>query len=104
MEAASGRQVTALRVDGGASVMPLLLQLQADQLGVAVTRPTITETTALGASYLAGLGAGMWSTLDEVTQRWVPDVEVRPAHDRSAADSTYGQWKRAVERSRDWAR
>jgi glycerol kinase len=104
MEAASGRQVTALRVDGGASVMPLLLQLQADQLGVAVTRPTITETTALGASYLAGLGAGVWSTLDEVTQRWVPDVEVRPAHDRSAADSTYGQWKRAVERSRDWAR
>jgi glycerol kinase len=104
MTAASGRQVRALRIDGGASVMPLLVQLQADQLGVPVARPTATETTALGAAYLAGLGAGVWSSLEEVSARWAVDVEVQPADDRGPADAAYAGWKRAVERSRDWAR
>jgi glycerol kinase len=103
MAAASGRRVTDLRVDGGASVMPLLLQLQADQLGVTVTRPTVTETTAMGAAYLAGLGAGVWTDLDDVTRRWVPDAETQPTDDRSGADAAYGQWKRALDRSRNWA-
>ncbi|MFM7068689.1 MAG: glycerol kinase GlpK, partial [Actinomycetes bacterium] len=70
MSAASGTTIEELRVDGGASAMDLLLQLQADQLGVTVARATVQETTALGAAYLAGLGAGIWSTVDEVAHRW----------------------------------
>jgi glycerol kinase len=104
MAKASGREITGLRVDGGASVMDLLLRLQADQLGVKVARPVVTETTALGAAYLAGLGCGMWSSLDDVSGRWLEDTEVVPAEDRSAADAAYAKWLVAVERSRDWAR
>jgi glycerol kinase len=104
MRAASGRSVPELRVDGGASVMPLLLQLQADQLGVPVARPRVTETTALGAAYLAGLGAGVWDGPADVAARWALDVRVEPAAEPAAVDAAYGLWKRAVERSRDWAR
>ncbi len=103
MSAASGHEVVAMRVDGGASVMPLLLQLQADQLQVPVSRPTVQETTALGAAYLAGLAEGVWSSPDEVTRNWVLDVEVEPAGDRAAADAAHATWLRAVERSRGWA-
>jgi glycerol kinase len=104
MGAAAGHPVRELRVDGGASVMELLLELQADQIGVPVTRAAVTETTALGAAYLAGLGAGVWGGLHDVVARWSPDVTVRPHAERAAADAAYGQWKRALERSRDWAR
>ncbi len=105
MTRASGREVRALRVDGGASVMDLLLQVQADQLGVPVARPRIAETTALGAAYLAGLGAGVWSSLDELAARWAIDVEVSPRPEqRTAADALHRRWLAAVERSRDWAR
>ena len=104
MSRASGRAVSELRVDGGAAVMPLLLQIQADQLGVAVTRPTVGETTALGAAYLAGLSEGVWSTVTEVSDRWAIDVRVLPEAGRSAADAAHAQWLRAVERSREWAR
>jgi glycerol kinase len=103
MTAAAGTPLTALRVDGGASVMALLLQLQADQLGVPVARPVVQETTALGAAYLAGLAEGFWTSLDEITDNWVLDVEVAPTDDRTAADAAYEQWIRAVERSRRWA-
>ena len=103
MSAASGHEVVAMRVDGGASVMPLLLQLQADQLQVPVSRPTVQETTALGAAYLAGLAEGVWSSPDEVTENWVLDVEVGPAAEREAADAAHATWLRAVERSRGWA-
>jgi glycerol kinase len=103
MSTASGRTVAELRVDGGAAVMPLLLQLQADQLGVPVTRPASTETTALGAAYLAGLAEGVWSTVAEVQDAWVVDARVEPSADRASADAAYGQWLRAVERSRSWA-
>jgi glycerol kinase len=103
MSAASGREVTALRADGGASVMPLLLQLQADQLGVPVSRPESEETTALGAAYLAGLAEGVWSSTDEVTANWRLDVEVQPTGDRAAADEAHATWRRAVERSLGWA-
>jgi len=103
MSAASGTPLEQLRVDGGASVMPLLLQLQADQLGVTVLRSAIAETTALGASYLAGLGAGVWSDVSEVSKNWKADAAVQPSADRSGAEIEYAQWRRAVERSRGWA-
>jgi glycerol kinase len=102
MCAAAGREVTALRADGGASVMDLLLQLQADQLQVPVARPTIQETTALGAAYLAGLAEGVWSSLDELASHWALDVEFSPKASRGAADQRYAIWQRAVERSRAW--
>ena len=104
MTAASGAPLQSLRVDGGASVMSLLLQMQADQLGVPVQRPTMQETTALGAAYLAGLHVGVWPSLDAIGEHWELDVEVQPAGDRSQLDAAYADWQRAVERSRDWAR
>ena len=103
MVAASGTPVTDLRVDGGASVMDLLLQLQADQLGVIVRRPVDQETTALGAAFLAGLAEGVWPSLSAITERWTLDVEVPPVADRTAADAAHQTWLRAVERSRGWA-
>ncbi len=103
MTAASGHEVTALRVDGGASVMGLLLQLQADQLGVPVSRPTVQETTALGAAYLAGLAEGVWSSPADVTANWALDAEVAPAATRDDVDRAHAQWLRAVDRSRGWA-
>ncbi len=103
MSAASGRPVTALRADGGASVMDLLLQLVADQLQVPVARPTVQETTALGAAYLAGLAAGVWGSLEEVGANWALDRAFTPGVGAEAADVGYGEWKRAVERSRGWA-
>jgi glycerol kinase len=104
MTAASGRQVVDLRVDGGASVMDLLLQLQADQLGVPVARPRWTETTALGAAFLAGLGAGVWGDVSDVTDRWEVDVTVQPAVDRTRAEADYRGWLRAVEVGMGWSR
>ncbi len=101
MTRAAGVGITDLRVDGGASVMDLMLQLQADQLGVPVRRPVDQETTALGAAYLAGLAEGVW-TLDDLRSRWQLDAEFSPATDRTAADASHAMWRRAVERSRDW--
>lgn len=102
MTEASGRPVTALRVDGGASVMDLLLQLQADQLRVPVARPTVSETTAVGAAYLAGLAEGVWGSLDEVTANWTLDAEFVPLASRASADQAYEGWQRALERARGW--
>jgi len=102
MTAASGTPLVELRVDGGASVMDLLCQFQADQLGVAVQRPVDQETTALGAAYLAGLAEGVWASVDEVGAQWGLDAEFSPADDRSVADALHVQWLRAVERSRNW--
>jgi glycerol kinase len=98
----SGRAVNALRADGGASAMELLLQLQADQLQVPVARPRVQETTALGSAYLAGLAEGVWDSLDEITENWVLDVETRPEVDQATADAAYAQWRRALDRSRSW--
>ena len=103
MTAASGHRVKAMRVDGGASVMPLLLQLQADQLQVPVSRPRLQESTALGAAYLAGLAEGVWSSPSEVADNWVLDTEVGPVADRASVDEAHAMWLRAVERSRRWA-
>ena len=99
---ASGLSITDLRVDGGASVMDVLLQFQADQLGVPVIRSAVAETTALGAAYLAGIAEGVWGGVDDVASQWTADRTFSPAADRAAADSNYGRWQRAVERSLNW--
>jgi glycerol kinase len=91
-----------LRVDGGATANDLLMQFQADLLGVPVVRPKVTETTALGAAYLAGLAVGFWSSTDEVSANWQVDRRFEPAMPRDAAATRLRQWERAVERSRDW--
>jgi glycerol kinase len=100
MGAASGTEITSLRVDGGASVMELLLQLQADQLQIPVARSRVADTTALGAAYLAGLAEGVWGSLDELASLWGADFEARP---RRTNDGQYEQWRRAVQRARGWA-
>ncbi len=102
MTAGSGQPPAELRVDGGASVMPLLLQMQADQLNVPVTRPQNMECTALGAAYLAGLAEGYWSSTAEVTDSWTVDAQFTPAGDRSRAEELYSRWGQAVARSRNW--
>ncbi len=102
MTKASGTPLQSLSVDGGASVMGLLMQLQANELGVPVRRPTMQETTALGAAYLAGLATGVWGSLDEIAEHWELDVEVRPNVDRSATEAGFARWHRAVERSKGW--
>ena len=102
MTDASGARLATLRVDGGASVMDSMLQLQADQLGTRVARPSVEETTALGAAHLAGLACGMWSGLDELADMWALDREFDPAP-TADTDAGYQQWQRAVARSRDWA-
>ena len=102
MTAASGAELQSCVSMAGPSVMDLLLQLQADQLGVPIRRPATLETTALGAAYLAGLSVGVWGSLDEIADHWELDVEVKPAGP-SRRRPAYAQWQRAVERSRSWA-
>ena len=106
MVAVSGTPLRDLRVDGGASVMDLLLQLQADQIGVPVRRPVDQETTALGAAFLAGLAEGVWPSLEAVGDRWQLDASFEPVEGdgRLLADALHEQWLRAVERSREWDR
>jgi len=103
MERDSSRRLTELRVDGGAAVMDVLCQLQADLLGIPVRRPRHTETTGLGAAFLAGLGAGVW-TEGDLTQLWKLDREFEPEMSRDQADAMQAGWRRAVERSRSWER
>jgi glycerol kinase len=103
MCAASGTPLTDLRADGGASVMDVLLQHQADQLGVPVRRPSDQETTALGAAYLAGLAEGVWPDLSAVGAQWQLERAFEPATDRRAANDGYAIWKRAVDKTRGWS-
>jgi glycerol kinase len=103
MTAGSGHPVGGLRADGGASAMNLLLQLQADQLQVPVSRPAVSETTALGAAYLAGLAEGVWESTADISANWVLDVEKRPAVPAEQADAAHQVWRRAVDRARSWA-
>jgi glycerol kinase len=102
MSADSGIRLKALRADGGAAANDLLMQLQASFLGVPVQRPAITETTALGAAYLAGLAVGYWADLDEIAAQWQVDAEFTPAMTSDQRDRLYAGWRRAVERSRGW--
>lgn len=98
MTNASGITVCDLRVDGGAAVMDLLLQLQADQLGVSVLRPRELEATAYGAAYLAGLAEGIWPSLVSISQSWQLDTEFTPG----PTNGGYNEWLRGVARSRNW--
>ncbi len=100
----SGIQLTELRVDGGASRNDLLMQLQADLLGVPVVRPRVTETTALGAAYLAGLATGVWSGGAEIAAHWAVERRFEPNLAEPARLARIARWREAVERSRGWAR
>ena len=103
MTADSGIAATELRVDGGASASDLLMQMQADLLGVPVVRPRVTETTALGAAYLAGLATGFWSDDAEIAALWARERVFEPSIGRDAAAQRIAEWRRAVARARDWA-
>jgi glycerol kinase len=102
MTADVGKPLAELRVDGGASVMDLLCQIQADQLGVVVRRPENLETTAMGAAFLAGLAEGVWGSIDEIA--WRAAAEFEPQMSRDEADTAYQGWQAALERSKGWAR
>jgi glycerol kinase len=103
MEADLGAPLKELRVDGGAAVMDVLCQFQADLLGIPVRRPKQTETTALGAAFLAGLGAGVWTSDQDVERLWRLDRSFEPTIRKEQADGLQADWRRAVERSRGWA-
>jgi len=102
MRADAGAPVSELRVDGGAAVNNLLLQFQADVLGVPVVRPAMTETTALGAAYLAGLAAGVWKTPEDIAGQWRVERRFEPAMRRSRVQALREGWARAVERAKGW--
>ncbi|MCR3746209.1 glycerol kinase GlpK [Lentzea californiensis] len=102
MNADSGVDLTALKVDGGMVVNELLMQFQADILGVPVIRPVVAETTALGAAYAAGLAVGFWKSEDEIRENWAQDKQWEPQMDESRRTSEYANWKKAVTKTFDW--
>jgi glycerol kinase len=102
MQADSGVPLHVLKVDGGASVNNLLMQLQADAIGTTVCRPGTSETTALGAAYLAGLAVGYWDDLQELARSWTLDREFHPAMSADQRQREYQRWKQAVERTLGW--
>jgi glycerol kinase len=98
----SGVELNQLKVDGGMVGNELLMQFQADVLGVPVIRPSVRETTALGAAYAAGLATGFWAEIDDLRENWEQDKEWRPAMDPDVREAEYAQWKKAVTRTFDW--
>ena len=98
----TGTPLNALRVDGGAAVNDLMMQFQADLLGVSVVRPRVTETTALGAAYLAGLATGFWPSTQELQAKRQGDVRFEPHMQQQVRNTLRGRWQRAVERSKNW--
>jgi glycerol kinase len=98
----SGVHITTLKVDGGMTANSLLMQHQADVLGVPVIRPVVAETTCLGAAYAAGLATGVWSGLDELSAHWKKDAEWTPRMDEDTRQRELHQWRKAVERSFGW--
>jgi glycerol kinase len=102
MEADSGVTLSELKVDGGMVANDLLMQFQADILGVPVIRPVVAETTALGAAYAAGLATGMWNGEEDLRTNWQEDKRWEPTMDRAKADELYTYWKKAVTRTFDW--
>lgn len=97
-----GHPLLELRVDGGMTGNSLLMQFQADILGIPVVRPRVSETTALGAAYAAGLAVGYWDTLDELREKWQEDTRFEPALDAEAREKSLAIWKKAVTKSFDW--
>jgi glycerol kinase len=100
MEADSSSSIKELRVDGGATANNLLMQIQADILGVNVIRPQVTETTAAGAAYFAGLATGFWKSTEDIKRQWSLDKEFAPSSDYTEGTR---EWKRAIEAARFWA-
>ena len=98
----SGVELSSLKVDGGMVHNELLMQFQADVLGVPVIRPTVAETTSLGAAYAAGLAVGFWSEVEDLRANWGKDKEWQPQMDPAERDKEYGLWKKAVTRTFDW--
>jgi glycerol kinase len=102
MDADSGVKLESLKVDGGMVANDLLMQFQADLLGVDVIRPAVAETTALGAAYAAGLATGFWAEQEDLRENWLEDKRWTPKMDPAQRDKYYRQWKKAVTKSFDW--
>lgn len=104
MKADTGRDITVLKADGGAAKSDFLMQFQADILNVKVVRPVVSETTSLGAAYLAGLAVGLWRDLDEVRRNWRAEKEFVPRMDPETRERLYRGWRAAVQRALGWAK
>jgi glycerol kinase len=104
MEKDSKVKLSTLKVDGGMVHNELLMQFQADLLDVPVVRPVVTETTALGAAYAAGLAVGYWKDFSELQKNWGKDREWKPELDKVTRERTYTEWKKAVTRTFDWVK
>jgi glycerol kinase len=102
MNTDSGVELKALKVDGGMVYNDLLMQFQADVLGVPVIRPKVAETTALGAAYAAGLAVGFWKNTGEMRANWGMDKTWQPSPDDTAHTKNYAEWKKAITRTFDW--
>ena len=99
----AGIDLTELRVDGGAARNDALVQFQADLLGVTVVRPQVTETTALGAAYLAGLAVGFWDSVETLAHHWRVDRRFEPSQPPSHSAARRAEWHEALGRSKGWA-
>jgi glycerol kinase len=104
MKADSGEEIKTLRVDGGASKSNFLMQFQADILGVTVEKPAITEMASLGAAYLAGLGVNFWNSTEELEHHWKLEKVYEPKMKEDLKEELYNGWKKAVQRSLNWAK
>ncbi|HTF45923.1 MAG TPA: FGGY-family carbohydrate kinase, partial [Pseudonocardia sp.] len=102
MAADSGVTLDVLRVDGGVTANELCMQIQADILGVPVSKPVVAETTALGAAYAAGLATGFWRSTEDLVQNWNEDKRWNPTWSEDQRRDGYAQWKKAVTRTFDW--
>jgi glycerol kinase len=102
MEQDSGVHVAVLKVDGGVTANSLCMQMQADILGVPVSRPVVAETTALGAAYAAGLAVGFWKDTDELRENWNESERWEPSWSSEQREEGYAGWKKAVERTLNW--
>jgi glycerol kinase len=100
MQLDSGIRLNELKVDGGASACDFLMQFQSDMLSIPVLRPRIAETTALGAIYLAGLGAGLWGNKLEIQEQWEQDAAFLPGKEQLWIQERYAGWKHAIRRAR----
>jgi glycerol kinase len=104
MEADSGISIKELRVDGGATANDLLMQFQSDILNTKVLRPTITETTALGAAYLAGLAVGYWKSIEDIQAQWQIDKTFAPAMEDAQRNELTAGWQKAVSATIGWTK
>jgi len=102
MEQDAGKKITELRVDGGAAANDLMMQFQADILGIPVVRPTVLETTALGAAYMAGLTIGYWDSIEQIAENWQVDRRFDPQMPVEESSRLCGFWRKAVGRSTNW--